>query len=154
MYYRCIGSDNDTATTLGRCVLPSSRPDPAQLRGLRAYLLESRPAAEVANAFGYTVETLNALVRDFRAGRREFFLSSRPGPKRAPGKERAHDRIVELRTTGHSIDEIARVLAREGIALNRTGIAEVIAEEGLERLWRRPEQLRGALRSEHRRSPA
>jgi hypothetical protein len=115
---------------------------------LRAYLLEGRPAADVAAAFGYTTETLNSIVRDFRAGRREFFVSSRPGPKRAPAKDRAHDRIVELRSAGHSIDEIALVLAREGIALNRTGIAEVIAEEGFERLWRRPEQLRGAPRRE------
>ena len=115
---------------------------------LRAYLFEGRPAAEVAAAFGYTVETLNSLVRDFRAGRREFFLSSRPGPKRAPLKERAHGRIVELRSAGHSIDEIALVLAREGMPLNRTGIAEVIAEEGFGRLWRRPEQLRGAPRRE------
>jgi DDE family transposase len=91
---------------------------------------------------------LNSIVRDFRAGRREFFVSSRPGPKRAPGKERAHARIVELRTQGHSIDEIALVLAREGIALNRTGIAEVIAQEGFGRLWRRPEALRGAPRRE------
>jgi hypothetical protein len=83
-------------------------------------------------------------VRDFRSGRREFFVSSRPGPRRAPAKDRAHDRIVELRSAGHSIDEIALVLGREGIALNRTGIAEVIAEEGFERLWRRPEVLRGA----------
>jgi hypothetical protein len=59
--------------------------------------LEGRPAAEVAHAFGYTAETLNSMVRDFRAGRREFFVSSRPGPKRAPAKERAHGRIVELR---------------------------------------------------------
>jgi len=59
--------------------------------------LEGRPAAEVAQAFGYTLETLNSMVRDFRAGRREFFVSSRPGPKRAPLKERAHARIVELR---------------------------------------------------------
>jgi hypothetical protein len=124
--------------------------DPTQRRyeALRAYLLEGRPAAEVANAFGYTIETLNSLVRDFRAGRREFFISSRPGPKRAPAKDRAHDRIVELRSAGHSIDEIALVLAREGIALNRTGIAEVIAEEGFGRLWRRPEALRGAPRRE------
>ena len=124
--------------------------DPTQRRyeALRAYLLERRPAGEVAQAFGYTVETLNSIVRDFRAGRREFFLSSRPGPKRAPGKERAHGRIVELRSAGHSIDEIALVLDREGIALNRTGIAEVIAEEGFGRLWRRPEALRGAPRRE------
>jgi hypothetical protein len=66
--------------------------DPTQRRyeALRAYLLERRPAGEVAQAFGYTVETLNSIVRDFRAGRREFFLASRPGPKRAPAKERAH----------------------------------------------------------------
>ena len=111
-------------------------------------MFEGRPAAEVANAFGYTIETLNSLVRDFRAGRREFFLSSRPGPKRAPAKDRAHGRIVELRSAGHSIDEIALVLTREGIALNRTGIAEVIADEGFGRLWRRPEALRGAPRRE------
>src|SRR5436190_5670755 len=115
---------------------------------LRAYLFEGWPAAEVADAFGYTVETLNSMVRDFRAGRREFFVSSRPGPKRAPAKERAHSRIVELRSAGHSIDEIALVLGREGIALNRTGIAEVIAEEGFGRMWRRPEALRGAPRRE------
>ena len=84
------------------------------------------------------------MVRDFRAGRREFFVSSRPGPKRAPLKERAHARIVELRAGGHSIDEIALVLAREGMALNRTGIAE----EGFGRLWRRPQAFRGAPRRE------
>ena len=124
--------------------------DPTQRRyeALRAYLFERRPAAEVAVAFGYTVKTLNSIVRDFRAGRREFFISSRPGPKRAPLKERAHGRIVELRAAGHSIDEIALVLKREGMALNRTGIAEVIAEEGFGRLWRRPEALRGAPRRE------
>ena len=34
------------------------------------------------------------------------------------------------------------------MALNRTGIAEVIAQEGFGRLWRRPEALRGAPRRE------
>ncbi len=40
------------------------------------------------------------------------------------------------------------MLEREGIALNSTGIAEVIAEEGFGRLWRRKEVLRGATASE------
>jgi hypothetical protein len=115
---------------------------------LRSYLFEGRTAAEVAQAFGYTVQTLHSMVRDFRSGRREFFVSSRPGPRRAPAKERAHDRIVELRAAGHSIDEIAHALGREGIPLNRTGIAEVIAQEGFGRLWRRPEARRGAPRRE------
>jgi hypothetical protein len=82
-------------------------------------------------------------VRDFRAGARDFFVAGRPGPKTAPGKDAARARIIELRAAGHSIDEIAAALAAEGIPLNRTGIAEVIAAEGLPRMWRRPDADRG-----------
>ena len=82
------------------------------------------------------------------AGRRDFFLTPRPGPRRAPGKERARARVVALRRGGHSIDEIARALQAEGTPLNRTGVAELVAEEGFPRLWRRPEALRGAPRRE------
>ncbi|HEX3312401.1 MAG TPA: hypothetical protein VHS32_39680, partial [Streptosporangiaceae bacterium] len=82
-------------------------------------------------------------MRDFRAGARDFFVSGRPGPKTAPGKDAARPRIIELRAAGHSIDEIATALAAEGTPLNRTGIAEVIAEQGLPRMWRRPDAERG-----------
>jgi hypothetical protein len=109
---------------------------------LRAYLAQGEPAAQVAARFGYTPASLASAVRDFRAGSKDFFVFSRPGPKTAPGKDAARSRIIELRTAGHSIDEIAAALAAEGTALNRTGIAEVIAEEGLPRMWRRPETQR------------
>ena len=41
--------------------------DPTQRRyeALRAYLFEGHRAEEVARAFGYTVATLNSMVRDF-----------------------------------------------------------------------------------------
>lgn len=121
---------------------------PAQRRyeALRAYFVEGRPAAEVAAALGYTTAAFESGVRDFRAGDREFFVERRPGPKVAPAKEAARARIVELRRAGHSIDEIGSALAAEGTPLNRTGISEVVAEEGFERLWRRPEPARGAPR--------
>jgi hypothetical protein len=82
-------------------------------------------------------------VRDFRGGTREFFVTGRPGPKTAPARDAARPRIIELRAAGHSIDEIAVALAAEGTPLNRTGIAEVIAAEGMPRLWRRPDEQRG-----------
>jgi hypothetical protein len=113
---------------------------------LRAYLLDGQPAAEVAARFGYTTAGLYSAVRDFRANRdgaRDFFTEPRPGPKHAPGKDAARERIIALRTEGYSIDEIGTVLAREGIALNRTGINEVITEAGLPRIWRRPDAARG-----------
>jgi hypothetical protein len=108
--------------------------------------VEGRPAAEIAGRLGYSIQAVEALVRDFRAGRRDFFAAARPGPKSAPAKEAARERIVALRQAGHSIDEIAQALAAEGTALNRTGISEVISEEGFERMWRRPEALRGGPR--------
>lgn len=123
---------------------------PAQRRyeALRAYFVEGRPAAEVAAALGYTTSAFESVVRDFRAGDREFFVERRPGPKVAPAKEAARARIIELRRVGHSIDEIGVALAAEGTPLNRTGISEVVAEEGFERLWRRPDPARGAPRRE------
>lgn len=102
----------------------------------------------VAARFGYTTASLNSAVRDFRNGTREFFLTATPGPKSAPGKDAARVRIIELRADGHSIDEIAVALAAEGLTLNRTGSAEVIAEAGLPRLWRRPDTARGGPRRE------
>jgi hypothetical protein len=41
------------------------------------------------------------------------------------------------------VDEIWTVLAEEGISLNRTGIAEILSEEGFPRLWPRPHAARG-----------
>jgi hypothetical protein len=110
---------------------------------LRAYLLDGQPAAQVAARFGYTTAGLLSAVRDFRAGASDFFTDSRPGPKHAPAKDAARDRILALRAEGHSIDEIAATLRTEQIPLNRTGISEVIAEAGLPRIWRRPDAQRG-----------
>ncbi len=88
-------------------------------------LYEGYSAAEVADWFGYSVQTLRTLVRDFRAGRTGFFIDARPGPKTAPAKDAARERVIELRRDQQlSIDEIAVVLAREGLALNRTGISQ------------------------------
>ena len=110
--------------------------------------MEGVSAAAAAARFGYTTAAFESIVRDFRAGDREFFAARRPGPKTAPGKDAARARIVELRRAGHSIDEIAVALRDEATPLNRTGISEVVAEEGFERLWRRPEPARGAPRRE------
>lgn len=115
---------------------------------LRAYFVEGMPAAEVAARWGYTTSAFESVVRDFRAGDREFFVERRPGPRTSPGKDAARARIVELRRGGHSIDEIAVALRAEGTPLNRTGISEVLTAEGFERLWRRPDVARGAPRRE------
>lgn len=92
--------------------------------------------------------TLQSMARDFRAGRRDFFAQTKPGPKSAPAKDAARARVIELRQTGRSAYEIAEVLAAEGRPLNRTGVAEVLAAEGFPRLWPRPHAERGLPRRE------
>lgn len=78
-----------------------------------------------------------------------FFLNPRPGPTRAPAKNAARDRIIELRRAGHSATEIAEALAGTPTPLNRTGVAEVLAEAGLGRLPVRPSAERGAPYRDH-----
>jgi transposase-like protein len=118
-------------------------PTQRRYEALRAYLVEGRPAAEVAAAFGYSTQTLLSAVRDFRAGKRDFFVVARPGPKVAPAKEAARARVVALRREGYSAYEISELLSGEGTPLNRTGVAEILAEEGFPRLWPRPRAERG-----------
>jgi transposase-like protein len=61
---------------------------------LRAYFLEGATAAEAAGRFGYTTSTVQAMVRDFRAGDTDLFVDRRPGPRTAPAKQAARDQVV------------------------------------------------------------
>jgi transposase-like protein len=107
---------------------------------VRAYVLEGAPLAEAAARFGYTPSALASLVRDFRAGKLTLFADpGKPGRKSAPKKDAARGRVIALRREGLSVHEISRRLAAEGTPLNRTGIGQVLAEEGFGRLLRHPE---------------
>jgi len=116
---------------------------------LRAYFLEGLSAAEAGERFGYTEASVAALVRDFRAGDRAFFLERRPGPRVAPAKAAAREAVLALRARGHSVDEISAALAAQGRPLNRTGVWQILRGEGYERLPTRPAHERGAPRREH-----
>ena len=82
------------------------------------------------------------LVREHRAGKLRLFAPPRrpgPAPGTAPAKDRARGRVTELRRQGLSTYEISRQLKAEDTPLNRTSVAEILAEEGFGRLLRRPQ---------------
>jgi transposase len=107
---------------------------------IRAYVLDGAPLDEAAARFGYTPSALASLVRDFRAGKLALFTEpGRPGRKSAPRKDAARGRVIELRRQGLSVYEISRQLAAEGRPLNRTGVSQILTEEGFARLLRHPE---------------
>lgn len=130
----------------GEAFLDPQDPNQRRYEAVRAYLVEGATADQVAQRFDYSQQTVRTLVRDWRAGELALFAEAKPGPKRAPAKEAARARVLELRRAGHSIDEIAQALADEGAPLNRTGIAEIIRDAGLPRLARRPAHARGTPR--------
>jgi len=108
---------------------------------LRAYFTEGLTYAEAGQRFGYTRWAMINLVREHRAGKLQLFAPPRkpgPPPGTAPAKERVRGRVIGLRRQGLSSYEISARLAAEGTPLNRTSVAEILAEEGLGRLLRRP----------------
>ncbi len=124
-------------------------PNHRRYEALRAYLWEGASAEDAAARAGYSPATLRSVVRDFRSGKTGFFINPRPGPRRAPAKNAARARIIELRRAGHSATEIAEALAGTSTPLNRTGVAEVLAEAGFARLAVRPPAERGAPYRDH-----
>jgi len=107
---------------------------------LRAFFAGGASIGQVAEQFGYTRSAMTSLLRDHRAGKLEMFAPpGRPGPKSAPAKDRARARVVELRREGLSAYEISARLRAEGTPLNRTGVGQILAEEGFGRLVRGPQ---------------
>jgi transposase len=119
-----------------------ARPDQGNQRryeAIRSYVHEGLPLAEAAARFGYAPSALASLVRDFRAGKLTLFADpGRPGRKSAPKKDAARGKVIELRRQGLSVHEISARLAAKGTPLNRTGVGQILAEEGFARLLRHP----------------
>jgi hypothetical protein len=109
---------------------------------LRGYFVDGLTYEQAGERLGYTRWAMINLVREHRAGKLELFAPARkpgPPPGTAPAKDRARGRVIELRRQGLSAYEISARLAAEGTPLNRTGVGEILAEEGFGRLIRRPE---------------
>ena len=114
-------------------------PNQRRYEALRAYFTEDLTVEQAGARAGYTRSSMASLLRDFRAGELELFAPpGRPGPKRAPAKDRARARVLELRRSGLSVHEISARLRAEGTPLNRTGVGQILAEEGFGRLLRGP----------------
>src|SRR6266508_3833237 len=108
---------------------------------LRAWFVDGLTYQQAADRFGYTRWAMVNLVREWRAGKLELFAPPRkpgPPPGLAPAKDRARGRVIQLRRQGLSTYEISARLAAEHTPLNRTSVAELLAEEGFGRLLRGP----------------
>lgn len=110
---------------------------------LRAYFLDHLSLQEVAERFDYSLHTVASLVRDYRKQALTFFVEARPGPKSAPAKEAARPQVIRLRRQDLSVLEIEAALKDSATPLNRTGVTEILREEGFASFRRRPAAQRG-----------
>ena len=128
---------------LRRFFLAPRLPKHRQYEALRAYLVEGRPAKDVARAFGYSLNSLYVLCHHFR---REpdpvFFVSPRHGPQTQPKKSAARNLIIQLRKQNHSVYEISQTLKERHCPLSPTAVREVLRAEGFAALPRRLDEER------------
>ena len=128
---------------LRRFFLEPRLPKHRQYEALRAYLVEGRPAKDVARAFGYSLNSLYVLCHHFR---REpdpvFFVSPRHGPQTQPKKSAARNLIIQLRKQNHSVYEISQTLKERHCPLSPTAVREVLRAEGFAALPRRLDEER------------
>ncbi|MCK4548413.1 MAG: hypothetical protein KAW17_13335 [Candidatus Eisenbacteria sp.] len=120
-------------------------PAQRQYEAVRAYLIEGLSAQEAAQRFGYSIATLYSLCREFRAGRLAWFESSKPGPKKAPKRDAAHPRVVELRKQNYSVYDIQQILRTEDMSVSHVLIHQILREEGFAKLPRRCDRERPSL---------
>jgi len=128
---------------LRRFFLEPRLPKHRQYEALRAYLVEGRPAPEVARAFGYSLNSFHVLCHHFRRETQPaFFLSPRHGPQTQPKKSAAREVIIQMRKQNHSVYEISQALKERGCPLSPTGVREVLKAEGFAALPRRLDEER------------
>src|SRR6266508_5335140 len=117
----------------------NSPAEPLQRRyeALRCYFVEGCSASEVGRRFGYSPATVQQLAYELRAGRTEFFRSSKPGPKGPRKSGKVRDRVLVLRAQELSVTEIAERLSAEGTPVSAPTVWGILHAVGIERLGRR-----------------
>ena len=112
--------------------------EPAQRRyeALRSYFVDDASAAEVGSRFGYSPATVHQLAAELRAGRTQFFLSSKPGPRGPRKSGRVRDQVLALRAEDRSVTDIAERVSMDGTPVSAQSVWAILHAEGIERLGR------------------
>lgn len=111
---------------------------------MRALCIDRLKAREVADRFGYSIHTINAMKRDFvkainsqHIDSTHFFVTHNPGRHMDTQKAGAKERIIQLRKQNYSVLDIKSVLHTEGYIVSHDYIHRVVTQEGFVRLLRR-----------------
>lgn len=116
-----------------------------QYEAFRAFFVDKIPAQQVADQFGYTINTFYKMCHKFRhntPSAEEFFKNSKTGPKYGPKTEKAKTQVIELRKQNFSTQDIHLKLKDQGVSLSAVSIWKILDEAGFSKLPRRREEER------------
>ncbi len=114
-----------------------------QYEALRAFYIDGRSAAEVAEQFGYTLSSFYALNRDFKQRlntsqiSEQFFVSPSAGRKPKDTTGQVESLIIKLRKQYLSVPEIKTHLDALELDVSESTIYLVLKQAGFARLPRR-----------------
>jgi len=113
-------------------------PGQKQYEALRAFYMDNLPARVVADRFGYTVASFNALKQKFKSGKLSFKFTEKPGPQGSRLPKEIQQRIFEIRRVySLSSYRIAEILAIEGVEINPRTINRLLEKAGFPPVARR-----------------
>lgn len=113
-------------------------PGQKQYEALRSFYMDNLPARVVADQFGYTLASFNALRHKFKTGKLSFQFTGKPGPQGSRVPKEIQERIFEIRTIHNlSAYRIAEILAVEGNEINPRTINRLLQKAGFPPVPRR-----------------
>ena len=125
----------------------ATNPSHRQYLAMRMFLVEDRPAEEVAAHFGYSVNTIYTYVHRFKerlasSDEDPFFKEPKMGRKKLDHGGEINDLVVAYRKRNFSVPEIKAALDAQNIEVSERYISLLLASEGFARLPRRDNQTR------------
>jgi transposase len=113
-------------------------PGQKQYEALRAFYVDKLPAKIVAERFGYTLASFNALRHKFKTRKLTFLFTEKRGPQGSRVSKEIQQRIFEIRRT-HNLSNyrIAEILAIEGYEVSPRTISRLLKAAGFPPVPRR-----------------
>lgn len=113
-----------------------------QYEALRAFFVEKQTAQQVAKRWGYSVDTVYTMTKNFkkRLQRNEeitFFAKPKRGRKPSSDHEQIRNMIVKLRKQYLSVEDIKATLDAQKKTISQRHIYNIIRQEGFAKLPRR-----------------
>ncbi len=113
-------------------------PGQKQYEALRAFYVDDLPSRVVADRFGYTVPSFNALKQKFKCGKLSFKFTEKRGPQGSRLPKEIQQRIFDIRRVYNlSSYRIAEILAIDGIEVNPRTISRLLEKAGFPPVPRR-----------------